>query len=79
LVAAGRFVTHSEYRQPSSASNKASWAPGCGRSRRANRVRLRYTGTVNNDAWLHNRCAAINLRALLRHGLTRSGKAWVLA
>jgi hypothetical protein len=43
------------------------------------RVRLRYTGTVNNDAWLHNRCAAINLRALLRHGLTRSGKAWVLA
>ena len=43
------------------------------------RVRLRYTGTAKNDAWLHNRCAAINLRTLLRHGLTRSGGAWVLA
>jgi hypothetical protein len=37
------------------------------------RVRLRYTGTDKNDAWLHRRCAAINLRTLLRHGLTRSG------
>ncbi len=43
------------------------------------RVRLRYIGTAKNDAWLHNRCAAINLRTLLRHGLTRSGGAWVLA
>ena len=43
------------------------------------RVKLRYTGTARNDAWLHNRCAAINLRTLLRHGLTRSGGAWVLA
>jgi hypothetical protein len=43
------------------------------------RVRLRYTGTARNDAWLHNRCAAINLRTLLRHGLSRSGGAWVLA
>jgi hypothetical protein len=43
------------------------------------RVRLRYTGTARNDAWLRNRCAAINLRTLLRHGLTRSGGAWALA
>jgi len=43
------------------------------------RVRLRYTGTARNDAWLHNRCAAINLRTLLRHGLTRREGAWVLA
>jgi len=43
------------------------------------RVRLRYIGTAKNDAWLHNRCAAINLRTLLRHGLIRSGGAWVLA
>ena len=43
------------------------------------RVKLRFTGTARNDAWLHNRCAAINLRTLLRHGLTRSGGAWVLA
>jgi hypothetical protein len=43
------------------------------------RIRLRYVGTAKNDAWLHTRCAAINLRTLLRHGLTRSGGAWVLA
>ena len=43
------------------------------------RVKLRYIGTARNDAWLHNRCAAINLRTLLRHGLIRSGGAWVLA
>lgn len=43
------------------------------------RIRLRYLGAAKNDAWLHTRCAAINLRTLLRHGLTRSGGAWVLA
>jgi Transposase DDE domain/Transposase domain (DUF772) len=43
------------------------------------RVRLRYLGTAKNDAWLHTRCAAINLRTLLRHGLTRRDGAWVLA
>jgi hypothetical protein len=43
------------------------------------RVKLRYIGTVKNDAWLHTRCAAINLRTLLRRGLTRSGGSWVLA
>ena len=35
VVARARLVTHRVYRQPSSASNKVSWAPGCGRSRRA--------------------------------------------
>ena len=43
------------------------------------RVRLRYLGTAKNNAWLHTRCAAINLRTLLRHGLTRRDGAWVLA
>jgi hypothetical protein len=43
------------------------------------RIKLRYIGTAKNDAWLHNRCAAINLRTLARRGLTRSGGAWVLA
>ena len=43
------------------------------------RVRLRYLGTARNDAWLHTRCAAINLRTLLRHGLTRRDGAWLLA
>jgi hypothetical protein len=43
------------------------------------RVRLRYLGAARNNAWLHNRCAAINLRTLLRHGLTRRAGAWILA
>jgi hypothetical protein len=43
------------------------------------RVRLRYLGTTRNNAWLHTRCAAINLRTLLRHGLTRCDGAWILA
>ncbi|HXZ75243.1 MAG TPA: IS1182 family transposase [Streptosporangiaceae bacterium] len=43
------------------------------------RIRLRYIGTLRNDAWLHTRCAALNLRTLLKAGLTRSGGAWILA
>ena len=43
------------------------------------RVRLRYLGAAKNNAWLHTRCAAINLRTLLRHGLTRRDGAWILA
>ncbi len=43
------------------------------------RVRLRYIGTAKNDAWLHTRCAGLNLRTLLKAGLTRWGGAWVLA
>jgi IS5 family transposase len=48
-------------------------------TRSGRRVRLRYTGTAKNNAWLHDRCAAINLRTLFRHGLARSEGAWVLA
>jgi IS5 family transposase len=43
------------------------------------RVRLRYLGAAKTNAWLHTRCAAINLRTLLRHGLTRHDGAWILA
>ena len=43
------------------------------------RVRLRYIGTAKNNAWLHNRCAGLNLRTLVTAGLTRSGGAWILA
>ena len=42
------------------------------------RIRLRYIGTVKNDAWLHARCGAINLRTLVKAGLTRDDGAWVL-
>jgi hypothetical protein len=51
-----------------------AWTATCN----GRRVKLRYIGTAKNDAWLHNRCAAINLRTLLRHGLARRDGAWVL-
>jgi IS5 family transposase len=43
------------------------------------RIRLRYTGAARNDAWLHARCAALNLRTLLNAGLARRDGAWTLA
>lgn len=48
-------------------------------TRSGRRIKLRYTGTAKNDAWLHTRCAAVNLRTLLRCGLTRSEGTWALA
>ena len=45
---------------------------------RGNR-RLRYRGTAANNAWLHRRAAAINLRRLTNLGLHRSDKNWALA
>jgi IS5 family transposase len=40
--------------------------------------RLRYRGAERNDAWLHVRAAALNLRRLVALGLAHDG-AWVLA
>ncbi len=42
------------------------------------RIKLRYLGTAKNNAWLHGRCAAINLRTLINTGLTRRDGAWAL-
>jgi Transposase DDE domain/Transposase domain (DUF772) len=42
------------------------------------RIKLRYIGATRNDAWLHTRCAALNLRTLLKAGLTRRDGAWAL-
>jgi Transposase DDE domain/Transposase domain (DUF772) len=41
--------------------------------------RVPYRGVVNNDAWLHLRVAAINLRRLLTLGLTSTDGHWALA
>ena len=41
--------------------------------------RLRYRGTVKNNAWLQTRLAGLNLRRLLKLGLTRQEGAWILA
>ncbi len=43
------------------------------------RIRLRYLGASKNNAWLHNRSAAINLRTLINAGLTRQHGTWALA
>jgi len=43
------------------------------------RVKLRYHGTTKNNAWLRTRCAALNLRTLLKHSLTRTDRAWAIA
>src|SRR5829696_3924196 len=41
--------------------------------------RVPYRGVAANDAWLHLRVAAINLRRLLNLGLNDSGGQWALA
>lgn len=43
------------------------------------RLKLRYRGTVKNNAWLTRRIAGLNLRNLLGRGLTRTAGVWVLA
>jgi DDE family transposase/transposase-like protein DUF772 len=48
-------------------------------TQRGRRVKLRYLGIAKNHAWLRTRCAAINLRTLLKHGLTHRDGAWALA
>jgi Transposase DDE domain/Transposase domain (DUF772) len=40
---------------------------------------LRYRGVKKNNAWLHNRTAALNLRKLLNLGLIRKQGTWALA
>ncbi|WAL76285.1 IS1182 family transposase [Kitasatospora sp. YST-16] len=38
--------------------------------------RLRYRGTIKNNAWLHTRAAALNLRTLISFGLDHNGATW---
>jgi hypothetical protein len=48
-------------------------------SRGGLRLRLRYLGTARNNVWLKRRTAALDLRNLIRRGLTREHGTWVLA
>jgi hypothetical protein len=41
--------------------------------------KVRYRGVEKNNAWLHTRTAALNLRRLLNLGLARHDGAWALA
>ncbi len=42
------------------------------------RIKLRYRGVTNNHTWLRTRAAALNLRTLIKHGLTHRDGAWTL-
>jgi Transposase DDE domain/Transposase domain (DUF772) len=48
-------------------------------SRGGRRLKLRYLGTANNNAWLKCRTAALNLRNLIGRGLTCRDGTWTLA
>jgi Transposase DDE domain/Transposase domain (DUF772) len=48
-------------------------------SRGGRRLKLRYLGVANNNAWLKRRTAALNLRNLVGRGLTHRDGTWVLA
>jgi IS5 family transposase len=41
--------------------------------------RVRYRGIERNQLWLDHRVAAVNLRQLIRRGLTRTTGTWVIA
>jgi hypothetical protein len=41
--------------------------------------RLRYLGTIKNNAWLHTRASALNLRTLINLGLRRTAGRWAIA
>lgn len=41
--------------------------------------RVPYRGVTKNDAWLHHRAAALNLRRLLNLGLTHQHGTWAIA
>jgi hypothetical protein len=43
------------------------------------RIKLRYLGVAKNHAWLRTRAAALNLRTLIKHGLTHQDGTWALA
>lgn len=48
-------------------------------TRGGRRLKLRYRGTIKNNAWLKRRTAALNLRNLIGRGLTHREATWTLA
>jgi hypothetical protein len=80
-----RAARHNWATQPAQREDYKKYRPNVERAisqvatRGARRLKLRYRGTARNNAWLKNRTAALNLRNLIRRGLTSSNRAWVLA
>ena len=48
-------------------------------TRGGRRLKLRYRGTIKNNAWLKRRTAGLNLRTLIGRGLTHREGTWTLA
>jgi hypothetical protein len=48
-------------------------------TRGGRRLKLRYRGTIKNNAWLKRRTAAVNLRNLIGRGLNRVNNTWIVA
>ena len=48
-------------------------------TRGGRRLKLRYRGTIKNNAWLKTRTAAVNLRNLIGRGLTHQQGTWTIA
>jgi hypothetical protein len=48
-------------------------------TRGGRRLKLRYRGTIKNNAWLKRRTAALNLRNLIGRGLDRVNGTWIVA
>jgi hypothetical protein len=63
LRAARARARTGEFRRACPTCSMIEWIIARAASQNGHRVRLRYIGTSKNDAWLHNRCAALNLRS----------------
>jgi hypothetical protein len=79
LLAAAR---HQAATDPDWQADYRRWRPPVERAiawlvARGNR-RLRYLGVIKNNAWLHTRAAALNLRTLINLGLTHTHHTWIL-
>ena len=48
-------------------------------TRGGRRLKLRYRGTIKNNAWLKHRTAGLNLRNLIRRGLDHVNGTWTVA
>jgi hypothetical protein len=71
--AAASSEWHAEYRRWRPPVERAiAWLVAHGNRR------LRYCGVIKNNAWLHHRAAALNLRRLITLGLTHTNGAWRL-
>lgn len=89
----GRTITLGEHHQLQRAHRQRASDPGFQATYRQHRPmversiawltrgarRVPYRGVAKNDAWLHHRAAALNLRRLLSLGLTHQHGTWAIA